>query len=220
MTLVIRVLLVDNDPLVLMAFKAILESDPGLSVVGTADDGDQAVTAVQTHHPDVVLMDLRMPRMDGVVATAAVTALPHPPRVIVVTSFNADENILRALDAGADGYLLKDSAPLDIIAGVRAVAAGDGALSPRVIRRLIDHVTADSHAVDRAVARERLDQLTERERQMAYAVHSGQTNDQIGLAHFLSPATVKTHLSSAQTKLGLTGRVQLAILVERSGLLG
>ena len=220
MTLVIRVLLVDNDPMVHMAFSAILGTDPGITIVGTAEDGDQVVTAVQAHHPDVVLMDLRMNRMDGVEATAAVTALAHPPRVIVVTSFDADDNILRALDAGAHGYILKDTAPLEIIAAVHAVASGDGALSPRVTRHLIEHVTQDSHAADRAAAQARLEQLTERERQMVYGVHAGQTNEQIGAVHFLSAATVKTHLSNAQTKLGLTGRLQLALLVERSGLLG
>ena len=220
MSLVIRVLLVDNDPMALMAFETILESAPDISIVGTAHDGDQVVTAVQAHHPDVVVMDLRMPRMDGVEATQAVTALPEPPQVVVVTSFDADENILRALEAGAAGFILKDSAPLEIIAAVRSVASGDGALSPRITRYVIDHVTADSYAADRTAARQRLEQLTERERQMVYGVHAGQTNDEIGAAHFLSPATVKTHLSSAQTKLGLTGRLQLALLVERSGLLG
>ncbi|SDC55954.1 two component transcriptional regulator, LuxR family [Sanguibacter gelidistatuariae] len=220
MTLVIRVLLVDDDPMVLMAFSAILGTDPDVEIVGTASDGDQVVTAVQAHHPDVAVIDLRMRRMGGVEATAAVAALPHPPRVIVVTSFDADENILHALDAGAQGFLLKDSAPLEIIAAVRAVAAGDGALSPRVTRYVIDHVTGDTHAAERSVARQRLELLTERELQMACGAHAGQTNEEIGAANFLSAATVKTHLSSAQTKLGLTGRIQLAILVERSGLLG
>ena len=220
MALVIRVLLVDDDPMVLRALTMILGTDPGITVVGTAEDGDQVVTAVQAHHPDVVLMDLRMPRMDGVEATTAVTALPQPPQMIVMTSFDADENILRALEAGAAGYLLKDAAPLDIIAAVHAVAAGGGALSPRITRYIIDHVTNDPYAGGRTTARQRLDQLTERERQMVYGVHAGQTNEEIGAAHFLSPATVKTHLSSAQTKLGVSGRVQLALLVERSGLLG
>ena len=137
-----------------------------------------------------------------------------------MTSFDADENILRALAAGAVGYLLKDSAPLEMVAAVRAVASGDGALSPRVTRYVIDHVTGDTYAADRTLARHRLELLTEREREMVYGVHAGQTNEEIGAAHFLSPATVKTHLSSAQTKLGLTGRLQLALLVERSGLLG
>ena len=220
MSLVIRVLLVDDDPMVLRALTMILGTDPDISVVGTAEDGDQVVTAVQAHHPDVVLMDLRMPRMDGVAATTAVTALPQPPLTIVMTSFDADENILRALEAGAAGYLLKDAAPSDIIAAVRAVASGGGALSPRIIRYIIDHVTGDPYAADRATARQQLDQLTERERQMLYGVHAGQTNEEIGTAHFLSAATVKTHLSSAQNKLGVSGRVQLALLVERSGLLG
>ena len=220
MALVIRVLLVDNDPLVHRAFSAILGSDPDLTIVGTALDGDEVVTAVHAHHPDVVLMDLQMNRMDGVAATAAVAALAHPPRVIVMTSFDADESILRAFEAGARGYLLKDAAPLDIIAAVHAVASGNGALSPRISRFVIDHITNDSHAADRTAAQQRLDQLTERERQMVYGVHAGQTNEEIGAAHFLSSATVKTHLSSAQTKLGVTGRLQLALLVERSGLLG
>lgn len=219
MTLVIRVLLVDDDPMVLLAFQAIVGTDPGITIVGTAGDGDEVVPAVQAHHPDVVLMDLRMRRMGGVEATVAVAALPSPPRVIVVTSFDADENILRALEAGAHGYLLKDSAPQEIVAAVHAVASGDGALSPRVTRYVIDHVTGDTHAGQRAVARQRLDVLTEREFQMVSGVHAGKTNDEIGDALFVSAATVKTHLSSAQAKLGVTGRIQLAILVERSGLL-
>lgn len=220
MALVIRVLLVDDDPLVLSALTMILGTDQAITVVGTAHDGDQVVTAVQAHHPDVVLMDLRMHRMDGVEATRAVTALPQPPQVIAMTSFDADENILRALEAGAAGFVLKDSAPLELIAAVHAVASGGGALSPRITRYIIAHVTNDPYVADRAEARQQLDQLTERERQMLYGVHAGQTNEEIGAAHFLSPATVKTHLSSAQTKLGLAGRVQLALLVQRSGVLG
>ena len=220
MALVIRVLLVDDDPMVLRALTMILGTDPGITVVSTAGDGDQVVTAVQAHHPDVVLMDLRMPRMDGVAATASVTALPQPPLVIVMTSFDSDESILRALEAGAAAYLLKDAPPRDIITAVHDVASGGGALSPRISRYIIDRVRTDPYAAARTAARQQLDQLTERERQMVYGVHAGQTNEEIGASHFLSAATVKTHLSSAQTKLGVSGRVQLALLVERSGLLG
>lgn len=216
----IRVLLVDDDPLVRRSLRQILVSDPTIEVVAEADDGDAVLAAVQAHHPDLVLMDLRMRRVDGVEATAAVRALPTPPEVVVMTSFGADEQVLRALDSGARGFLLKDSAPTAIKEAVHAVLAGDAALSPAVAGYVVDHVTSDRHGHVRDEAAVQLAVLTDRERQIALGVHSGLTNDEIGRQLFVSAATVKTHLSNVLTKLDLAGRVQLAILVERSGAAG
>ncbi|MBF0723438.1 response regulator [Sanguibacter inulinus] len=213
----IRVLLVDDDPLVRRSLRQILDSDPGIEVVAEADDGDAVVEAVQAHHPDLVLMDLRMRRVHGVEATAAVRALPGAPEVVAMTSFGADEQVLRALDAGARGFLLKDTSPSAIKVAVHDVMAGDASLSPAVARYLVDHVTSDRHGPVRDGAAGRLAVLTDRERQIALGVHAGLTNDEIGRQLFVSGATVKTHLSNVLTKLDLDGRVQLAILVERSG---
>lgn len=216
----IRVLLVDDDPLVRRSLRQILESDPGIEVVAEADDGDSVVAAVQAHPTDLVLMDLRMRRVHGVEATAAVRALPGAPQVVAMTSFGADEQVLRALDAGALGFLLKDSSPSAIKDAVRDVVAGDASLSPAVARYVVDHVTSDRHGPVRAGAAAQLAVLTDRERQIALGVHAGLTNDEIGRQLFVSAATVKTHLSNVLTKLDLAGRVQLAILVERSGTAG
>lgn len=213
----IRVLLVDDDPLVRRSLRQILDSDPSIAVVAEADDGDGAVPAVQAHHPDVVVMDLRMRRVHGVEATAAVRRLPDPPEVVAMTSFGADEQVLRALDAGARGFLLKDATPTAIKEAVHAVVAGDASLSPAVARYVVDHVTSDPHGPARAAATRELDGLTDRERAVALGVHAGLTNDEIAQRMYVSAATVKTHLSSVLARLGLEGRVQLAILVERSG---
>jgi DNA-binding NarL/FixJ family response regulator len=215
---VIRVLLVDDDPIVRKFIAMILSSDPDIDIVGEAQDGSEVLAAVQAHHPDVVIMDLRMRHIHGVEATAAVRALPNPPQVIAMTSFGADSNILRALEAGARGFLLKDSTPQLIKEAVHSVVVGDAALSPQVTRYVIDHVTNDSHGPLQTQARHQLSQLTKREMQIAFGVHKGLTNDEIGAQMFVSSATVKTHLSNVLTKLDLSGRVQLAILVERSGI--
>ena len=211
-----RVLLVDDDALVRTGLRMILQSAPEIEVVAEASDGAEAVPAVQAHRPDVVLMDLRMARLDGIGATAAVRALPDPPAVVVLTSFDADDNVLRALEAGASGFLLKDAAPREIVAGVRAVAGGDAVLAPRVARFVVAHVAASRAGGETSAARAALALLTDRERDVAGLVAQGLSNADIAQRVYVSEATVKTHLGRVMTKLGLANRVQVALLVERA----
>lgn len=209
----IRVLLVDDDALVRAGLRMILSSSDDLEVVGEAADGADAVEAARTHRPDVVLMDIRMPGMDGIAATTAIRRLPTPPHVIVLTTFQADEHVLSALRAGADGFLLKDTAPTEIVHAVRLVAAGAAMLSPSVTRTLLSHLGNDEAADRRRIAAQRLTSLTDREREVATAVGSGASNAEIAAALFMSEATVKAHVSRLLTKLEVTNRVQIAILV-------
>lgn len=213
---VTRVLLVDDDPLVRTGLRMILQSAPEIEVAAEASDGSEAVPAVQAHRPDVVLMDLRMPGLDGIAATAAVRRLPEPPAVVVLTSFDADENVLRALEAGASGFLLKDAAPREIVDGVRAVAGGDAVLAPRVARFVVSHVASSRAGEEAFTARHALALLTERERDIAGLVAEGLSNAEIAQRVYVSEATVKTHLGRVMTKLGLANRVQVALLVERA----
>ena len=215
----VRVLLVDDDPLVRAGLRMILSSADDLEVVGEAGDGAEAVGAVRTHRPDVVLMDIRMPGTDGLTATAAVTALPEPPKVVVLTTFGVDDYVFRALEAGAAGFLLKDTPPRDLIAAVRVVAAGDAMLSPSVTRTLIGHVAGAGETGRRNAARARLAPLTDREREVLVAVGRGLSNAEIGRELYLSEATVKTHVSRLLLKLGCANRVQVAILAHDAGLL-
>jgi DNA-binding NarL/FixJ family response regulator len=209
----IRVLLVDDDPLVRAGLRMILSAAQDLEIVGEAADGADAVAAVQAQRPDVVLMDIRMPGTDGITATSALRRLPAPPHVIVLTTFQADDHVLSALRAGADGFLLKDTPPADIIRAVRLVAAGEAMLSPSVTRTLLQHLGNDDAAARQRAAAERLKVLTERELEVALAVGSGASNAEIAASLFMSEATVKAHVSRLLTKLGVTNRVQIAILV-------
>ena len=209
----IRVLLVDDDALVRAGLRMILSSSEELEVVGEAADGADAVAAVHAHRPDVVLMDIRMPGMDGIAATSALRGMATPPHVIVLTTFQADEHVLSALRAGADGFLLKDTAPMEIVNAVRLVAAGDAMLSPSVTRTLLSHLGNDETADRRRNASQRLTVLTEREREVATAVASGASNAEIAASLFMSEATVKAHVSRLLTKLAVTNRVHIAILV-------
>jgi len=215
----IRVLLVDDDPLVRAGLQMILSSAEDLEVVGEAGDGAEAVEAVRAHRPDVVLMDIRMPIVDGLTATASLTSLPHPPRVVVLTTFGLDEYLFRALEAGAGGFLLKDTPPRDLIAAVRAVASGDAMLSPSVTRTLIGRFATSRESGRRQAALARLEPLTEREREVLVAVGRGLSNAEIGRELYLSEATVKTHVSRLLLKLGCANRVQVAILAHDAGLL-
>jgi DNA-binding NarL/FixJ family response regulator len=209
----VRVLLVDDDALVRAGLRLILSSADDLQVVGEADDGGRAVAAVREHRPDVVLMDIRMAGTDGITATAAVRRLDQAPQVIVLTTFQADEQVLSALRAGASGFLVKDTPPDDIIAAIRVVASGDAVISPSVTRTLLSHF-GDSRAADRhRGAVERLATLTEREREVATAVGEGASNAEVASALFMSEATVKAHVSRLFTKLDVGNRVQIAILV-------
>ena len=212
----IRVVLIDDDPLVCSGLELILSTADDIRVVGTAGDGDEAVAAAQQHFPDVVLLDVRMPRLDGIAATAALCALPTPPKVLVLTTFDADDIVMRAIGAGAAGFLLKTSSAPDIIAAIRNVHAGDGALSPRSARRVFQQV-GDSET-ERAAARAALESLTDRERDVVRLVGEGLSNQEIGAQLYVGEATVKTHLASAQRKLGIEGRVRLAVVASKAGL--
>ncbi|GAA3745087.1 response regulator [Micromonospora maritima] len=218
----VRVLIVDDDPLVRGALSMILGGVPDLTVVGEATDGAEVPTAVAAHAPDVVLMDIRMPRVDGLAATEALRATADPPEVLVLTTFDADEQVLRALRAGASGFLLKDTPPADIVAAVRRVAAGEATLSPAVTRKLIAHVTAAAPVPGPDPKRDRavrlLDGLSEREREVALLLGRGRTNAEISAELFMSVATVKAYVSRLLTKLDLNNRVQVALLVQDADL--
>jgi DNA-binding NarL/FixJ family response regulator len=214
----IRVLVVDDDALVRAGLAMLLAGAEGIEIVGEAADGSEVAAAVGEHRPDVVLMDIRMPGMDGLAATELLRAEEHPPDVIVLTTFEADDYVLRALRAGASGFLLKDTPPAEIVSAVRTVAAGEPILSPAVTRRLIGHVTDDRGDERERHARERLDLLTDREREVALAIAEGKSNAEIGRELFMSVATVKAHVSRVLEKLELNNRVQIALLAHDAGL--
>jgi DNA-binding NarL/FixJ family response regulator len=211
----IRVLVVDDEALVRSGLRLILEAAGDIAVVGEARDGAEAVSAVRRLRPQVVLMDVRMPDMDGLVAAERIIRSDDPPKVIMLTTFDLDEHVHRALRAGAVGFLLKDTPPRDLAAAVRTVAAGNAMLAPTVTRRLIGSF-AERGPVP--AAQERFTLLTERERQVVRAVARGLSNAEIGRELTMREATVKTHLSRSLAKLGLTNRVQAAILAYEAGL--
>jgi DNA-binding NarL/FixJ family response regulator len=213
------VLIVDDDPLVRSGLTMMLGGAAGIRVVAEAGDGTQVIPLVDRHAPDVVLMDIRMPAMDGLAATEALRARRHAPEVIILTTFDADEHVLRALRAGAAGFVLKDTPPDEIVAAIRRVAAGQPVLSPAVTRRLIARVAGSDQDQRRARARDRLALLNHHEREVALAVGRGRSNAEIGAELYLSVPTVKTHVSSILTKLDLNNRVQVALLVHDAGLL-
>ncbi|WP_433539114.1 response regulator [Micromonospora sp. CA-249363] len=219
----VRVLIVDDDALVRAGLSMILGGLPDLRVVGEAADGGEVPAAVAAYAPDVVLMDIRMPRVDGLAATEALRGQPNPPEVLVLTTFDADEQVLRALRAGAAGFLLKDTPPVDIVHAVRRVAAGEAMLSPSVTRTLINHVTAANPGLPgpdprRERALRLLAALSERERQVAIALGRGHTNAEIAGELFMSVATVKAYVSRLLTRLDLNNRVQVALLVHDADL--
>jgi DNA-binding NarL/FixJ family response regulator len=209
---VIRVLLVDDDALVRSGLRMMLAGAPQVEVVGEADDGRGVLAAVDKHHPDVVLMDIRMPLLDGIEATALLRAQPSPPEVIVLTTFDADELVLRALRAGAAGFLLKDTPPAEIVRAIEHVHAGEGSLSPNVTRRLIALVADDGGR--REAARAKLESLSAREREVAHLVGQGCSNADIAGKLHMSVATVKAHVSRLLVKLEVENRVQVALLVQ------
>jgi DNA-binding NarL/FixJ family response regulator len=183
-----------------------------IEIVGEAADGSEVERAVAEHQPRVVLMDIRMPGMDGLTATEIVRGRERPPEVIVLTTFDADDHVLRALRAGASGFLLKDTPPADIVRAIRAVASGEPILSPAITRRLIGHVTGTDGGERRRRAREQLDRLTEREREVAVAIGRGESNAEISRELYMSIATVKAHVSRLLEKLDFNNRVQIALL--------
>ena len=209
----VTVVLIDDDALVRAGLRLILSSADDLRVVGEAEDGSGAVAVVRQLRPDVVLMDIRMPQTDGITATALLRRLDPPPQVIVLTTFQADEQVLAALRAGASGFLVKDTPPADIIDAIRLVAAGDAIVSPSVTRTLLSHF-GDTEASERhRSAVQRLAALTDREQEVAAAVGAGASNAEIAASLFMSEATVKAHVSRLLSKLDLSNRVQIAILV-------
>jgi DNA-binding NarL/FixJ family response regulator len=214
----VRVLIVDDDALVRAGLTMILSSADDLVVVGEAADGSEVPAAVAAHRPDVVLMDIRMPRVDGLTATEALRKRASAPEIIVLTTFDADEFVLRALRAGASGFLLKDTPPVEIVHAVRRVAHGEAMLSPTVTRRLIAHVAAPAVNGGRQAAQTALEQLSEREREVALLLGQGRSNAEIAAELFMSVATVKAHVSRLLVKLELNNRVQVALLVHDAGL--
>jgi DNA-binding NarL/FixJ family response regulator len=216
---VTRLLIVDDDALVRAGLTMILQSADDLEVVGEAADGSEVPDAVAKHHPDVVLMDIRMPTIDGLQATAALQRLTNPPKVVVLTTFDLDDFVFRALQAGAAGFLLKDTPPRELIQAIRVVASGEAILSPTVTRKLIGHYAADPRAERKKAALQRVSGLTPREFEALGAVGRGLSNAEIAKELFLSEATVKTHVSRLLVKLGVANRVQVAILAHEAGLL-
>ena len=210
----IRVLVADDQPLVRMGLSGIVAAADDLVVVGEAEDGGSAVDLARDRTPDVVLMDVRMPRLDGIAATRAITAA-GPAKVLVLTTFDLDEYVYGALAAGAGGFLLKDVTPADLQTAIRIVASGDALLAPAVTRRLITAWTQRTATVTTPTAG--LEALTDRERQVLRHVAEGLTNAEIGTRLHITPGTAKTHVARLLMKLGARDRVQLVILAFRTG---
>jgi DNA-binding NarL/FixJ family response regulator len=210
----LRLLIADDQAVVRMGFTAMLDSQPDMTVVGTAEDGKQAVKIARQLRPDVVLMDIRMPVLDGIEATKQLGLDRTPPSVLVLTTFDLDDYVYEALRAGASGFLLKDATPEEILAAVRAVGAGEALLAPSVTRRLI----AEFAARKRLLAPPELDRLTAREREVLMLIAAGLTNAEIAGRLSLAEQTVKSHVSSVLFKLELRDRVQAVILAYESGL--
>jgi DNA-binding NarL/FixJ family response regulator len=214
----IKVLVADDEGLVRSGFKVLLDLEDDITVVGEAKTGAEAVELARATRPDVVLMDIRMPQLDGIEATreiARTTGLQQV-RVLILTTYDTDAYVFEALQAGASGFLLKDAGPAELLHAVRVVAAGDALLAPRITRRLIARFTADRIASQ--TAEERLAPLTPREREVLALVGEGLTNEEIGAELYLSPATARTHVSRAMTKLGAHDRAQLVVIAYQTGL--
>jgi DNA-binding NarL/FixJ family response regulator len=213
----VRVLLVDDQPLLRTGFRMVLGSEPGLDVVGEAGDGVEAVDLARRLLPDVVLMDIRMPRMDGVAATRTIVAARLPVRVLILTTFDLDDYVVGALRAGASGFLAKDVPAEDLVTAIMTVAAGEAVVAPRILRRLLDRFATTLPDPDAAPPRG-LDSLTEREREVLVQVARGLSNAEIARELRVSETTVKTHVGHLLTKLGLRDRVQAVVLAYESGL--
>ncbi|MEV0091231.1 response regulator transcription factor [Streptomyces sp. NPDC050738] len=219
MTTTIQLLIVDDDPLVRAGLALMLGGAEDITIVGEAADGSEVADAVARLRPDVVLMDIRMPGVDGLTATERLRAESDAPEVIVLTTFHADEQVLRALRAGAAGFVLKDTPPTEIVAAVRRVAGGEPVLSPAVTRQLMSHVAGAAPDDRQGRARDRLAELAEREREVAVAVGRGQSNAEIAAGLYMSVPTVKTHVSRILSRFGFNNRVQIALLVHDAGVL-
>ena len=217
----IGVLVVDDQPLLRQGFGMVLEAQEGIHVVGEAADGEEAVRGVVQLRPDVVLMDVRLPRMDGIEATRRIVASGSPARVLILTTFDLDEYAFAGLAAGASGFLLKDVPPGELTSAIRAVASGEAVVSPRITRRLLDEhlgrrgTTPDSAEDDRS----QFETLTDREHEVLLALAEGLSNAEIAARLFMAEATVKTHVTRILSKLGLRDRVQVVIFAYRAGLI-
>ncbi|RKT86847.1 DNA-binding response regulator, NarL/FixJ family, contains REC and HTH domains [Saccharopolyspora antimicrobica] len=214
----IRVLLADDERLVRSGFKVLLDLEDDITVVGEATNGVEAVELARTRRPDVVLMDIRMPQLDGIRATGRIAGTDglEQVKILVLTTYDTDENVFEALQAGASGFLLKDAGPAELLHAIRVIAAGDALLAPRITRRLIDQFTAQRRAAKSG--EDRLAVLTAREREVLTLVARGMSNDEIGAALFLSPATARTHVSRTMGKLGARDRAQLVAIAYQTGL--
>jgi DNA-binding NarL/FixJ family response regulator len=214
---VIRVLVADDQALVRGGFRSILETQSDIDVVGEAADGQDTVEQSATSAPDVVLMDIRMPRLDGIAATAAILAAPSPPKVLILTTFDLDDYVYQALSAGASGFLLKSAPPRELADAIRTVASGDALLAPSITRRLIeDYVTRPPHVLSRDVGFHR---LTPREAEVTMLIARGLSNAEIAGRLYLSEPTVKTHVTRVLAKLNVRDRVQAVVLAYESGLM-
>ena len=224
----IRLFLVDDQELVRAGFRMVLDAQADMTVVGEAGDGLAALDAIEATRPDVVLMDIRMPRLDGVETTKRLQERGEAARVLVLTTFDLDEYVFAALKAGASGFLLKDAGPAELLAAIRAVHAGDAAMAPSTTRRMLERFVPDlpdegaesAAAAQRRTAASRLAPLTEREREVLEAVGRGLTNTEIAAELFLAEATVKTHIGRVLHKLELRDRVQMVITAYETGLVG
>lgn len=210
----IRVLLIDDQVLLRSGIRAILESEPGIEVVGEGGDGQAALDLTAALKPDVVCLDVQMPGMDGLTAASRLAELPDPPAILMLTTFNRDDYLFAALEHGASGFLLKNSSPERLIEAVQVVARGDALLSPDVTRRVIEHFT-DRSNVEPSPA---VEQLTEREREVLELIARGLSNSEIAKLLFLGEATVKTHVSKVLLKLGLRDRIQAVVFAYEHGI--
>jgi DNA-binding NarL/FixJ family response regulator len=207
----IRVVLADDEQLLRVGFRMILDAHPDFEVVAEAANGNQAIAAAADHRPDVIVMDVRMPELDGIAATETISHRHPDVRVLILTTFDLDEYAFAGLRAGASGFLLKNAPPAELVAAIRTVAAGDAVVAPRVTRRLLDTFAERMPTASQASRDERLGQLTDRERDVLQAIAIGQSNQEIAASLSLSEATVKTHVSRILGKLGVRDRVQAVI---------
>lgn len=216
-TRAVRVMLVDDDPMVRMGLRHMLGAANDLEVVAEACDGDEVITGVQAHRPDVIVLDVRMARRGGIETISAVNARPEAPKVLMFTVFDTDDVARRAIEAGADGFLLKTASPEEICGGIRNVAGGLGAVSPKTAAQLFTQVRADPVAALRAEATRLVATLTPREREVVSGVARGLSNADLARELYISETTVKTHLQSAFTKLDVDNRVQAGVIADRAG---